>query len=302
VQIDELRPREQLVRLKHVAIEAPHVRAARDAAGRVNLLLAAQGTTGTATPVARVPLPQGPAQAASSATSAPPRAAEAIRPDTRAARASNAASSAGASATPLPWRVSVAAVALRAGRLDWTDLTTSPAAALALADFSLNAEKVAWPLAAPVVFRGDGVLGSGGASGRLAFSGRGDASSATIKVSLTSLPLAPLRPYLRSIVVPPLAGALSAEFDLDWRGGGDSPQLKIAATRLAIFSRDLRFGLVQSNRRAVRIADHRPASDVWYFVRSHAHLSAEGLHLTCALVDVVHIHVGQPMRRNVSRL
>jgi len=63
VQIDELRPREQLVRLKHVAIEAPHVRAARDAAGRVNLLLAAQGTTGTATPVARVPLPQSNSQA-----------------------------------------------------------------------------------------------------------------------------------------------------------------------------------------------------------------------------------------------
>src|SRR5204863_494038 len=30
------------------------------------------------------------------------------------------------------------------------------------------------------------------------------------------------------------AGALSAELDVDWRAGGDSPQLKIAATRLAL--------------------------------------------------------------------
>ena len=62
---------------------------------------------------------------------------------------------------PPPWRVSVAALALRAGRLDWTDATTSPAAALALADFSLHAEKIGWPLAAPVVFRGEGMLGAG---------------------------------------------------------------------------------------------------------------------------------------------
>ena len=233
VQIDELRPREQLVRLREVAIEAPHVRAARDAAGRVNLLLAAQATAGPAVPVARVPLPRGPAQPASSATSVPSRSAETSRADAKAASASNAASSAGASVTPPPWRVSVAAVGLRAGRVDWTDLTTTPAAALALADFSLNVEKVAWPLAAPVVFRGDGVVGSGAATGRIAFSGRGDASSAVIKVSLASLPLAPLRPYLRSVVVPPLAGALSAELDLDWRGA-DSSQLKIAATRLAL--------------------------------------------------------------------
>ncbi len=156
VQIDELRPLERVVRLKQIDIDAPHVVAARNAAGRVNLLLAAEGTGGTAMPVARVPLPT-----ASSAAM-------------RAASATSAASGAGASAAASPpWRVSVAALALHAGRLDWSDLTTSPAAALALADFSLNAEKIAWPLAAPVVFRGDGLLGSGAERGKLVVLGPG---------------------------------------------------------------------------------------------------------------------------------
>jgi len=270
VQIDELRPLERMVRLRQVDIDAPHVAAARNAAGRVNLLLAAEGSSGTATPVAGVPLPTSAAQAPTGATSAgmaasratgtAPRAAgatgvaaarpagagsAAARAGSAAARAGSAAARAasttnaasGASAAPAaapPWRVSVAALALHAGRLDWTDLTTSPAAALALADFSLHAEKIAWPLAAPVVFRGEGLLGSGAERGKLAFSGQGDTASATVKLTLAALPLAPLRPYLRSVVVPPLAGELSTEVALDWRAGGDSAQLKIVATRLVL--------------------------------------------------------------------
>ena len=209
VQIDELRPRERLVRLKQIDIDAPHVVAGRNAAGHLNLLLAAGDKAGTATAVARLPLP----------TTKPPAAA------------SGADASGGAA--PPPWRVSVASVALRAGRLDWTDLTTSPAAALALADFSLSAEKIAWPLAAPVVFRGDGVLGSGGERGKLVFSGQGDTSSATVKLALAALPLAPLRPYLRGILVPPLAGDLSADLVATWRAG-DALRLEVAATRLAL--------------------------------------------------------------------
>jgi hypothetical protein len=229
VEIDELRPLERLLRLKRIEIDAPHVVAARNAAGRVNLLLTAEATSGTVTPLARVPLPT----ASSAALRVPlPTASSAAL---RAASATNGASGAGASVpAPPPWRVSVAALALQAGRLDWTDLTTNPAASLALADFSLNAEKIAWPLPGPVVFRGMGLLGSGAERGKLSFSGQGDTSSATLKLSLAALPLAPLRPYLRSFVVPPLAGELSTELDLDWRAGGDSPQLKIAATRLAL--------------------------------------------------------------------
>ncbi|HSC64224.1 MAG TPA: DUF748 domain-containing protein, partial [Caldimonas sp.] len=72
VQIDELRPLERLVRVKHVDIDAPHVLAARNAAGRVNLLLVAEGTAGGAsTAVARVPLPTSAASRPSASAPAP---------------------------------------------------------------------------------------------------------------------------------------------------------------------------------------------------------------------------------------
>ena len=54
------------------------------------------------------------------------------------------------------------------------------------------------------------------------------------KITLAALPLAPLRPYLRSVLAPPLAGELSADVDVDWRAGAGAPQLKIAATSLAL--------------------------------------------------------------------
>jgi hypothetical protein len=233
VQIDELRPLERLVRLKHVDIDAPHVVAARNAAGHVNLLLAAEGRAGRRrrSRACRCRRARGARRGRAS-----PRRAPARQPAVRARRRAPRRASARPprSAAPPPWRVSVAALALHAGRLDWTDLTTSPAAALALADFSLNAEKIAWPLAAPVVFRGERRARQRRRRGKLTFSGQGDTASATVKLSLAALPLAPLRPYLRSVVVPPLAGELSTDLDLEWRAGGDSPQLKIVATRLAL--------------------------------------------------------------------
>ena len=67
VRIDELRPLERVARLQSVAIDAPHVVAVRDAAGHVNLLLAAEGPGGAALPVARVPLPSSGASGAASA-------------------------------------------------------------------------------------------------------------------------------------------------------------------------------------------------------------------------------------------
>ena len=177
VKIDELRPLERLVRLQSVAIDAPHVLAARDASGHVNVLLAAESPRGDAVPVARVPLPTTSASgaasgvriAAASAASAPPRAA-----------------SAPAAATTTPWRVDVAALTLRAGRLDWNDATTQPAAALVLADVALDAQKIAWPVAAPVVFRGEAALGGDQQRGKLAFSGQGDTRGAKLTVSPAS--------------------------------------------------------------------------------------------------------------------
>jgi len=223
VRIEEMRPLERLVRLQSVAIEAPHVVAARDAGGRVNLMLAAEGPSGGAVPVARVPLPTSSASGAASAarrTASAPRAASAASAPTATSEAA--------------WRISLAKLSLRAGRLDWNDATTAPAAALGLADVTLDAQTIGWPIAAPVVFRGGGTLGSGEQRGKVAFSGQGDTAGAKVTVSFASLPLAPLRPYLRTVVALPLAGELSADVDIDWRAGEGPTNVRAVARRLAL--------------------------------------------------------------------
>ena len=130
--------------------------------------------------------------------------------------------------------MSVAALSVRAARLDWRDATTSPAAELALSDFSFAAKAIAWPLDAPVVFSGEGTVGSAADHGKLSFSGQGSGAAATVKVTLAELPMAALRPYLSSLLVPPLAGDLSAEVALDWQGGKGPMRLAIDARRVLL--------------------------------------------------------------------
>ncbi len=214
VQVDELRPLERRVRIKSVDVDAAHVVAVRNAAGRVNLLLAAEAPSGAASAVARLPLPTS---AASAAASAP--AASAAAPT---------------SASPAPWQVSVAALSVRAARLDWRDATTAPAAELALSDFSFAAQAIAWPLDAPVVFSGEGTLGSAADHGKLSFSGRGSGAAATVKVTLADLPLAAFRPYLNGVLVPPLTGDLSAEVAIDWQRGKAPMQLALDARQVLL--------------------------------------------------------------------
>jgi uncharacterized protein involved in outer membrane biogenesis len=204
VEIAELRPLEQRVRVKSIAVEAPRIFAVRDAKGHVNLLLAAEAPSGAAAPVAKLPLP------------------------------TTAASGAASAASPSPWRATVAALSVHAGQLDWRDATTSPAAALALTDFSLAAQAIAWPLEAPVVFHGEGVLGSAADHGKLSFSGQGNTTGADVSVALAELPLTPLQPYLRTVLAAPLAGVLSAEVAVKWQAGVGAPRLQLEAKRLAL--------------------------------------------------------------------
>ncbi len=204
VRIDELRPLEQRVRVKRIDVDAPQLYAVRDALGHVNMLLAAEAPSGAATPAAKLPLP------------------------------TTAASGAASAVAPSSWRATVAALFVHAGKLDWRDATTSPAAALALSDFSLAAEAIAWPLDAPVVFRGEGVLGSGTDLGKLSFSGQGRTSGADVTVSLAELPLTPLQPYLRTVLAAPLSGVLSADVAVHWQAGAGTPRLKLEAKRLAL--------------------------------------------------------------------
>ncbi len=221
VRIDDLRPLERTAKVARIDIDAPHVLGVRNAAGKVNLLLAAETPSGGAVPVARVPLPTTAASAASTA-----------RPSS--SRPASAASGAAAGAPAPGWKASLAALSIRAGQLDWRDATTSPPAALAVQDFSFDAQAIAWPLEAPVVFKGEGVVGAAKDQGKLAFSGEGNAAGATVKIGLDDLPLVVARPYLQGLLRPPLAGALSADLTLDWKPGDGAPQLRVDARRIAV--------------------------------------------------------------------
>ncbi|MEO8523666.1 MAG: DUF748 domain-containing protein [Caldimonas sp.] len=233
VQIDDLQPLESIVKLARIDIDAPHVLALRNAAGKVNLMLAAEEPTGATVAVARVPLPTTAASAASQSASA----------------ARVAASGVVASAPPASrWKGSLAALSIRAGQLDWRDATTSPEAALALTEFSFDAQAIGWPLDAPVVFKGQGVLGASKDRGKLAFSGQGNAAGASVKVTLDALPLTVARPYLRDVLVPPLAGALSADVSLEWRPAEGGAQLRLDANRIALA------GLVLGDAKAPELA------------------------------------------------
>ncbi len=236
VQIEDLRPLESIVRLSRIDVNAPHVLAARNAAGRVNLMLAAEEPSGATVPVARVPLPTTAASAAA-----------------KSARSASTAASAAAPSAPsaVRWKVVLAALSVRAGQLDWHDATTAPEAVLALADFSLDAQAIGWPLDAPVVFKGQGVLGGATDQGKLAFSGQGNAAGASVKIDLEALPLAVARPYLRSVLVPPLAGALSADLSVEWRPTDAGPQLRIDANRIALD------GLVLGDAKSPELAAER---------------------------------------------
>ena len=238
LDIEALRPLERVVRLKRLEVDSPHLVAARNAAGRVNLLLVADASSGAdAASGPHLPLPSSAGATSAPAASGPAahRPAGAASASLRSAgAASGAASAAGGTSGSAPWQVSLAALSLRAGRLDWRDATTSPAAALAVSDVTLEAQSIAWPMASPVAFRGEARLGNAAATGHVVFSGAGDGTGAALKLALDALPLASLRPYLREFVAPRVGGDLSAEVAVDWRAGSGSPRLKVDATRLAL--------------------------------------------------------------------
>ena len=187
VQIDELRPLERLARAEADRHRCRRTSSrARDGAGQVNLLLAPRAGVGErARRVRRL-------------RAAVPAADERRRSAPAAPRRRGAARRRRCAAAP-PWRVSRrgAGAARRPPRLARRD-DRARAAALALADFSLSAEKIAWPLAAPVLFRGEGRLGAGRRARQARVLGPGRHGAARrVKVSLAALPLTPLRPYLR---------------------------------------------------------------------------------------------------------
>ena len=150
---------------------------------------------------------------------------------------------------PAAWKVDVATVAVRGGRVTWTDDTTAAdkgtPARLALRDLTLDASGIALPMDAPgiqaVPFTGSAALEASPAAGAalpkngtvtvpaaaaLQFSGSALASAASMTATVSALPLSLAAPYVAQFLEPALAGTLNAALGVNWVLGSNLPALQ----------------------------------------------------------------------------
>jgi len=175
----DVRPLERMVHLGEVALAAPQLVVARDAAGQLNLL-ATDRATGETEKVAPAKAPTGEA---------------APKPPEQPA-----------------WRVRVDKVALSGGEIGWRDQTTRPAAAIDVKQLNFEASAVTWPMDKPAPFSGSTSIG--GAA--LKFSGEATDKVANVQTEVESLPLSLAAPYLAQSLEPTLDGKLSGQIDIAW--------------------------------------------------------------------------------------
>ncbi|MFN9473461.1 DUF748 domain-containing protein [Acidovorax sp.] len=212
IDMADVRPLDQVVRLSQVELIDPVLSASRDAAGQVNLAQLAPATP---------PADAVPASAAS-------------RP---------ASASTGKAAAAKPWTVEVAHTLGRGGTLRWADQTTRPAAALEAREFTLDAKDLALPWDHPVTFEGGFKL----QDGSLAFKGEATDQKAQVQASLTALALPLAAPYLAQVLEPTVAGQLTGDIGVQW-AAADAPAatgITLTAGPLALEQLALRQGKVQ---------------------------------------------------------
>ncbi len=208
IDMADVRPLEQIVRLQHVELTAPVVTATRDAAGQINLAQLAAPAPQPSAAQGKTTAPVAPASSAEPAPSSPPASAS-----TAPASASKAKAKAAAPA----WVVEVATAAVRGGTLRWADATTRPAAALQATEFALEAADVALPFAKdnakPFTFRGGLTL----QGSTLSFTGEATDQKAQVNATLNALPLQLTAPYLAQALEPTVTGQLSGDVGVLWQ-------------------------------------------------------------------------------------
>jgi uncharacterized protein involved in outer membrane biogenesis len=248
VDLTELRPLEQRVRLAALDVDAPRLQLRRDARGRLNV---APSSTESVPPAAStVP---------ASATPASPwtvtLAAATLR-DGQVAWRDQAASADGASAE------------------------------MDLEDLQLRLQDLAYPFQQPAVVQASASLhGPAGAAGTLTVEGTASDKAADLRAKLDSLSLALAAPYLRDILKPRLQGELSAQLGLAWKGSDDVVvaadqltltrprlagverteigQLELREARVALASRAVDLGTVRMHKPQLAVA--RDAKGGWMF-------------------------------------
>ena len=211
IDMADVRPLDQVVRLQHIELTAPVVTATRDAAGQINLAQLAPPAPPPSPVKGKTTTPAAPASSAEPASSplASASAASASAPPASSSKAK-------AKAAPT-WVVEVATAAVRGGTLRWADQTTRPAAALQATEVTLDAADVAVPFAKenakPFTFKGG--LNLQGST--LSFTGEATDQKAQVNATLNALALQLAAPYLAQTLEPVVTGQLTGDVGVVWQ-------------------------------------------------------------------------------------
>ena len=233
VDLEDVRPLEQTVKLSALEVSAPQLDVRRGTDGRLNLM----GPAAVSAKPAPVPAP---------------------------------AASAPGAAAPVPgWQIELARLSLKGGAVRWLDdgaMLGNQPASIKLRDLDLEATAVRWPFTEntpPLQFEGSAALDApaaavvsqpaagsaktktaakGGSArtepapapialGPLRFKGTATDRAAAVHASFAGVPLALAAPYLAQFIEPRLAGQVSAEADVAWAA---PDKLKIDAQSLSL--------------------------------------------------------------------
>ncbi|MDR3453837.1 MAG: DUF748 domain-containing protein [Rhodoferax sp.] len=238
----DVQPLAQRAKIASVELAGPSVAVRRDAAGRLNLDLAATPAAESSTPVA---------------TKNGAKSEDA----TRAAATKEAEANA--------WKIEIDKVAVRGGTVAWTDETTAPHAQLALHDLVFDAAAIALPFAKPLQFSGSAVLAPATAStaastaaapaseapqaASLSFGGAATDRMVSVAANVKALPLSLAAPYLASFIEPGLNGQLTAQLNADWKApaaGAQATGLLLGVKQLTLENLALADGKAVSQPRA----------------------------------------------------
>ena len=206
IDMADVRPLDQVVRLQHVELTAPVVTATRNAAGQINLAQLAPPAPPPSAVKGKPPAPAAPA-------SAEPASSPLASASAASASASPASSSKAKAKAAPAWVVEVATAAVRGGTLRWADQTTRPAAALQATEVTLDAADVAVPFARPFTFKGG--LNLQGST--LSFTGEATDQKAQVNATLNALALQLAAPYLAQALEPTVTGQLSGDVGVLWQ-------------------------------------------------------------------------------------
>ena len=196
VQLAEVRPLEQIVKLEAVLIDAPELNLARDRQGRLLLPVAAADSAEKASKPATAPV-----------------AAEVVRSPT--------------------WQLELAKLGLHRGRIIWNDESVSPRAQWNLDGVDLQASGLAWPAQDVASFQGSLPL-PGRSAAALKFSGEVRQGDGQLQASVDQLSLSPFAGYVSTYLNVPVNGTVGANAQARWKG--QDVQLAVPQVRLKNFA------------------------------------------------------------------